>query len=57
MSDPTFLRFKFSNVFVPVETVILGFYGVVFWPEPAKMSSILFEILSSDDMQEDYEQL
>ena len=44
------MRFKFSNVFVPAETVILGCSFVVFWPELPKMS-ILFKMLTSVDMQ------
>ena len=45
--------FKFSNVFVLAETVILGCFWVVFWRELPKMLSILFEIFTSDDMQGD----
>ena len=51
MSDLQFLSFKFSNVFVPAETVILG-CSLVFCPELPKMS-ILFELLTSDDVQND----
>ena len=43
---------KFSNVSVPAETIILGCFGVVFWPELPQNLSILFEILSSDDMKD-----
>ena len=53
ISDLQFLGFEFSNVFLPAETVILGCFWVVFWPEFAKMLPILFEILTSDDMQDD----
>ena len=35
--DLQFLRFKFSNVFVPVETVILGCFWIVFWPNLPKI--------------------
>ena len=52
ISDKQFLSFKFSNVFVPAKTAILGCSLVVFWPELPKMS-ILFEMLTSDDMQND----
>ena len=41
-----FWSFKFSNVLVPVETVISGCFWVVFL-------SILFENLTSDNMQDD----
>ena len=34
-------------------TVILGCFCLVFWPELLKMLSILFEILTSDDIQDD----
>ena len=44
------LSFKFSDVFVPSETVILGCYFVISWPELPKIS-ILLEILTNDDMQ------
>ena len=52
MSDLQFLSFKFSNVFLPAEAVILGFSLVIFWPKLPKMS-IWFEISTSDDMQND----
>ena len=48
--DLQFLSFKFSDVFVPSETLILGCYFVIFWPELPKIS-ILLEILTNDDMQ------
>ena len=53
ISDLQFLSFKFSNVFVLAENVILGSFWVVFWPELLKMLSILFEILTSDNKQND----
>ena len=52
MSDLQFLSFKFSNVFLPAEAVILGFSLVIFWPKLPKLS-IWFEISTSDDMQND----
>ena len=36
-SDLQFSSFKFSNVFVPAENVILGCFSVGFWPELRKM--------------------
>ena len=53
ISDQWFSSFKFSDVFVPAETIVLGCFWVVFWPGLLKMLSILFEILTSDDMQDD----
>ena len=38
---------------MPVETVILGCFWVIFWPELPKMLSILVEFLTGDDMQND----
>ena len=52
ISDLQVSIFKFSNVFVPVETVILGGFWVVFWQELPKMLSILFEILTSNVVQD-----
>ena len=52
MSDLQFLSFKFSNVFLAAEAVILGCSLVIFWPKLPKMS-IWFEISTSDDMQND----
>ena len=52
MSDMQFLSFKFSNVFLAAEAVILGCSLVIFWPKLPKMS-IWFEISTSDDMQDD----
>ena len=52
ISDKPFLSFKLSNVFVPAKTAILSCSLVVFWPELPEMS-ILFEVLTSDDMQND----
>ena len=52
MSDLQFLSFKFSNVFLAAEAVILGCCLVIFKPKLPKMS-IWFEISTSDDMQDD----
>ena len=52
MSDLQFLSFKFSNVFLAAEAVILGCCLVIFKPKLPKMS-IWFEISTSDDMQND----
>ena len=46
-------RVKFSNFFVAAETVILGCIWLVIWPKLPKILSILFEILTSDDVQDD----
>ena len=35
------------------ETVTLGCFWVFFWPGLPKIMSILFDILTSDDMQSD----
>ena len=40
--------------FLPEETVILGFFCVVFWLELPKMLSILFEILNRFLNKKDY---
>ena len=45
--------FKFSRVFVPAESVILGCCWVFFWSELTIMLLILFKILISDDIQND----
>ena len=37
---------------MPVETVILGCFWVIFWPE-IKILSTLVEFLTGDDMQDD----
>ena len=41
--------FKFSNIFVPVVTVILSCFWVVFWPELPRICQFCF---TSDDMQD-----
>ena len=40
-------------VFMLAETSILGYFWVFFWAELPKILSTLFEILTSDDMQDD----
>ena len=44
MSWVLFLSFQFSNVFVPVETVILGCFLVVFWPEFPKIFNFVWTL-------------
>ena len=41
--DLWFSSFKFSNLFVPAETVILGYFWVLFWPGLPEMLPILFD--------------
>ena len=40
-------------VFMLAEASILGYFWVFFWAELPKILSTLFEILTSDDMQDD----
>ena len=53
ISDLQFWSFKFSNFFIPAETLILGCFWLDFRPELLKLLSILFENMNSNDMQGD----